>query len=974
MQAINPNGSGPALAQSNAVTPTGPAKPSAPTGVQAQPASTSARVTWTAADSNGDSPITSQTITPYIGSTAQTPVQVGASATSAIVTGLTNGAAYTFKLAATNGVGTGPASAASDPVTPQSTIFDFATPNGSDSAGDPPVELGVKFTASYNGSVTGIRFYKGAGNTGTHVGNLWTASGTRLAQATFTNETSSGWQAVTFATPVSVTANTTYVASYFSPAGAYTAASNGLASQIDNGPLHTVPNSTSTNGVYAYGATSTFPSSSYNAANYFVDVLYALPLPGQVTNVTASAAGTASANVSWSAPSSGGPVTSYRVTPYVGSTAQTPKTVAASNTATTVTGLTTGTTYTFKVEALNANGPGPASAASNTVTPTGPVVPSAPTSVVARPATASARVTWTLPSGDGDSAITGQTITPYIGSTAQTPMQVGASATSATMTGLTNDTTYTFKVTATNGIGTSPASAASNAVTPEATVFDFATPATIDSGDVLPVELGVKFKADFNGAVTGIRFYKAAGNTGTHIGSLWTASGTRLAQATFTNETDSGWQAVTFSSPVTITPGTTYIASYFSPNGHYSATNAGLASAIDNGLLHTIASSASPNGVYMYGPASVFPANTYESANYFVDVLFAPASVPGTPTGVTATAGNAAASVSWTAPSSGGPVSSYTVTPFIGSSAQTPRTVNAPATSTTMTGLTPGQSYTFTVRATNPSGSGQASAPSNAVTPTGSVAPGAPTSVTAVADSKAAIVGWTAPANDGGASISGYTVTPFIGATAQTPVQVSGSATSARITGLSNDTDYTFTVKATNAAGTGPASSASGTVTPRASLMESGTPVTVDSGDPGSVVLGTKFTSDVAGTVTGLRFYKAATNTGTHVGGLWSLDGTPLAQASFTTETGSGWQAVTFSSPAAITANTTYVVGYLAPNGHYSVSSGAFGNPFDNPPLHALANAASANGVYRYTASLAFPASAFNATNYWVDVLFAPGS
>ena len=974
VQALNPNGSGPASAQSNAVTPSGPVAPSAPTGVKAQPATASARVTWTGADSNGDSAITSQTVTPYIGSAAQTPVQVGASATSATVTGLTNGATYTFKVTATNGVGSGPASTASNAITPQSTIFDFANPAGADSAGDPSVELGVKFTADFTGSITGIRFYKGTGNTGTHVGSLWTASGTRLAQVAFTNETASGWQSATFSTPVSVTANTTYVASYFSPAGAYTAASYGLASSIDNGPLHTVANSASPNGVYAYAATSTFPSNSYNGANYYVDVLYALPLPGQVTNVTAAPAGTASANVSWSAPSSGGPVTSYRITPYVGSTAQTPKTVTAANTSTTVGGLTTGTTYTFRVEAVNSNGPGPASAASNAVTPAGAVIPAAPTNVIARPATASVRVTWTLPSSDGDSAINGQTVTPYIGSAAQTPVSVAASATSTTIIGLTNDTTYTFKVTATNGIGTSPASAASNAATPEATVFDFATPDTIDSGDTLPVELGVKFKADFNGSVTGIRFYKAAGNTGTHIGSLWTTSGTRLAQATFTNETDSGWQAVTFSSPVSVTPGTTYVASYFAPNGHYSATNFGLASAVDNGLLHTIPNAPTGNGVYVYGASSAFPSNTYNAGNYFVDVLFSPAGAPGTPGGVTATAGNASASVSWTAPSSGGPVSSYTVTPFIGTTAQTPKTVNAPTTSTTVTGLTPGQAYTFTVRATNPSGSGPASAPSNAVTPTGAVAPGAPTGVTATADSKAAIVAWSAPANDGGANITGYTVTPFIGTTAQTPVPLTGSATAARITGLTNGTDYTFTVKATNSAATGPASSASGAVTPRASVMESGTPDIVDAGDPGSVVLGTKFTSDVAGSVTGVRFYKAATNTGTHVGGLWSLDGTALAQANFTTETGSGWQAVTFASPVAIAANTTYVVGYLAPNGHYSVSSGAFGNPFDNPPLHALANATSANGVYRYSASLAFPASDFNATNYWVDVLFAPGS
>ena len=69
-----------------------------------------------------------------------------------------------------------------------------------------------------------------------------------------------------------------------------------------------------------------------------------------------------------------------------------------------------------------------------------------------------------------------------------------------------------------------------------------------------------------------MRFYKAAANTGTHVGSLWTAGGQRLAQATFTGETASGWQTVTFSSPVEVQPNTTYVASYHAPNGHYSAT------------------------------------------------------------------------------------------------------------------------------------------------------------------------------------------------------------------------------------------------------------------------------------------------------------------------------------------------------------------------------------------------------------------
>ena len=87
----------------------------------------------------------------------------------------------------------------------------------------------------------------------------------------------------------------------------------------------------------------------------------------------------------------------------------------------------------------------------------------------------------------------------------------------------------------------------------------------------MPVELGVKFRADVSGFITGVRFYKGAGNTGTHIGSLWTSGGTLLAQATFSNETASGWQQVNFGAPVAVTANTVYVASYFAPNGGYAA-------------------------------------------------------------------------------------------------------------------------------------------------------------------------------------------------------------------------------------------------------------------------------------------------------------------------------------------------------------------------------------------------------------------
>src|SRR5207253_2244276 len=98
------------------------------------------------------------------------------------------------------------------------------------------------------------------------------------------------------------------------------------------------------------------------------------------------------------------------------------------------------------------------------------------------------------------------------------------------------------------------------------------TPEVIDVvNDTNAVNLGVKFQASIPGTVTGIRFYKASTNTGTHIGELWTATGQLLASAIFTNETASGWQEVGFSQPVAIDANTTYIASYFAPNGHYSA-------------------------------------------------------------------------------------------------------------------------------------------------------------------------------------------------------------------------------------------------------------------------------------------------------------------------------------------------------------------------------------------------------------------
>jgi hypothetical protein len=261
------------------------------------------------------------------------------------------------------------------------------------------------------------------------------------------------------------------------------------------------------------------------------------------------------------------------------------------------------------------------------------------------------------------------------------------------------------------------------------------------------------------------------------------------------------------------------------------------------------------------------------------------------------------------------------------------------------------------------------------VTPAAASAPGAPTGVTAEPDTTSARVAWTPPADDGGSAITGYRITPYVGATAGTPVTAGASARTAHVTGLTNGTSYTFRVEAVNATGAGTASAATGAVVPKHSLFEFATPTTVDANDGNAIQLGVKFRSSVAGSVTGIRFYKAAANTGTHVATLWNEAGAVQRQATFSGESASGWQKVTFATPFPIAADTTYVAGYHAPNGHYSVTGAAFaGGPFSNPPLSALANTVSSNGVYRYSSTPAFPTSTYNAANYWVDVLFEAGA
>ena len=165
-------------------------------------------------------------------------------------------------------------------------------------------------------------------------------------------------------------------------------------------------------------------------------------------------------------------------------------------------------------------------------------------------------------------------------------------------------------------------------------------PSIVSVNDPNSIELGVEFQASANGQITGLRFYKGPQNTGAHVADLWSATGTLLATATFTNETASGWQQVNFSNPVAITAGTIYVASYHT-NGDYSADPNLFATALTSGPLTAPADA----GVFAYGSSSLFPNNSV-SNSYGVDVVFNNAGGP--PSNTPPVLGNVAASASYT--------------------------------------------------------------------------------------------------------------------------------------------------------------------------------------------------------------------------------------------------------------------------------------------------------------------------------------
>jgi hypothetical protein len=480
------------------------------------------------------------------------------------------------------------------------------------------------------------------------------------------------------------------------------------------------------------------------------------------------------------------------------------------------------------------------------------------------------------------------------------------------------------------------------------------TPANPDSGDGTAVEVGVKFRADSNGSVIGVRFFKAATNTGTHIGHIWSSTGTLLGSATFTGESASGWQQVNFSSPISVSANTTYVISYFTPTGHYSDDAYFFAqSGVDNPPLHALASGVDgQNGVFFYPPSNTlggFPSSSNLSANYWVDVVYTSSNtynINGTITGPGGSGATLALSGTEAATTTANASGSYTFNGIVnGTYVITPSSPGVTFTPSSQPVTVNGGVVTavnFTAVVTNP------------LTISGTITGGAGATVSL---GGAALSTTTADASGnysfGGLLNGSYTITPietgFIFSPGTQTVTLAGSSTAG----------VNFQGQVCNCTSI---------------WQPSATPALIDSNDATPIEVGVKFRADSPGLVTSVRFYKASTNVGTHIGHLWTSSGVLLGTATFTNETASGWQQVNFSTPIQVSANTTYIASYYAPSGHYSADTNYFATTgADNPPLHALANGVDGpNGVYLYTSSQggAFPTNTYSATNYWIDVLY----
>jgi predicted phage tail protein len=580
--------------------------------------------------------------------------------------------------------------------------------------------------------------------------------------------------------------------------------------------------------------------------------------PGPPTGLSADP-GNGQVGLSWAAPASdgGSPVTGYNVYQGTSPGQETGTPVNGSPVTATsypVTGLANGITYYFTVVAVNAAGPSPPS---NEVSAVPVTVPGAPAGLSAAPGNGQVALSWAAPASDGGSPVTGYNVYQGTSPGQETGAPVNGSpvtATSYPVTGLVNGITYYFKVTAVNQVGegpgaeakavpvTVPGAPAGLAATPGngQVALSWTAPASDGGSPVTGYDLYVGTTADFSGGAP------LATVTSTAIRVTRLVNGTTYYfKVTAVNQVGEGPGAEAKVIPVTV-PGAPGGLAAVAGNGQVTLSWAAPAS--DGGSPVTgydlyVGTTADFSGgaplATVTGTVVAVTGLVNGTTYYFkvtavnqvgegpgAEAKVIPVTVPGAPGGLAAVAGNGQVTLSWAAPASdgGSPVTGYLIYRGTSPGGETGTPVNgSPVTPTsdTVTGLTNGTTYYFTVVAINAAGlsppSDEASAalpPIGPTTPPPTTGPpttpppntappfAAPTRLTATADDTKVSLSWTAPASDGGSSVISYkvyvaTVPGVQGAVASGSI----TGTDTTVTGLTDDTVYYFMVSAVNATG-----------------------------------------------------------------------------------------------------------------------------------------------------------------------------
>jgi hypothetical protein len=489
-----------------------------------------------------------------------------------------------------------------------------ATPAASDSTSS--VELGVKLKSQEAGYITGIRFYK-EDAAPTHTVNFWDASGRLLATASTGSETSSGWQMASFAAPVHIDPDTTYVASYFMPGGTFALDRPGFSSAVSNPPLEALANSPSDqNGVYSYGSTSTFPTSSFSASNYWVDVFFSTTIPPPVRGCTPAA------------PCSVWPDNPTATQWNYNYWAIEPGNKVQSSEDGYITGIRfykQDSDPVHTVDLWDLSGDHLAS-----TTTLGETSVGWQTAKFAKAVPIKAYATYLasvfLPSsidaydypGLQNAVINPPLVVLADGENGGNGLYSVGAAPSFPTAGAGSAVNYWTDV-----LFSTTAPPASRCTPSEPCSVWFPSAKPVSSQTMNSVEVGVKVKSSEPGYVTGIRFYKEDSNP-SHIVNLWDAMGNHLATGATGSEMPSGWQTAWFPKPVRIAANTTYVASYFMPStDNVGVDSTGLTNAVNNPPLTALA-----DGVFSYGDTSSFPTSTLAGSNYWVDLLFSETEPP----------------------------------------------------------------------------------------------------------------------------------------------------------------------------------------------------------------------------------------------------------------------------------------------------------------------------------------------------------